>query len=109
MDGVQYIFAVNILHSISRGGEESMSSCGGNCNCGSGCSCGGGSLRRHNVLPLLSKILLCKKYADLEEKMVNSETMILGVAPEKEPEMAAASENEGCKCGSSCSCNPCNC
>ncbi|RWW74708.1 hypothetical protein BHE74_00017355 [Ensete ventricosum] len=50
-------------------------------------------------------------YVDLEEKKATMETMILGVAPEKSHfEMATGStENEGCKCGSGCSCDPCNC
>ncbi|RRT74493.1 hypothetical protein B296_00009782 [Ensete ventricosum] len=69
-------------------------SCGGNCNCGGSCS--GSS---------------CKMYVHLEEKKATMETMILGVAPEKSHfEMATGStENEGCKCGSGCSCDPCNC
>lgn len=87
--------------------------CGSGCSCGGGYYNSLSPRHRipvlaHHVLPLLSKILLCvtvgmiqrvftrsiifcvflwcrcKKYADLDEKMVNSETMILGVAPEKE-------------------------
>ncbi|WOL20345.1 metallothionein-like protein type 2 [Canna indica] len=56
----------------------------------------------------------CKMYPDLEQKMTTtSETMILGVASDKSlvagHEMATGAENGGCKCGSGCSCDPCNC
>jgi len=39
-----------------------------------------------------------------------SETLVLGVAkPQFEgAEMGVTAEN-GCKCGSDCTCNPCNC
>lgn len=47
-----------------------------------------------------------------EERSSTSQTMIMGVAPQKghfeELETAAGSEN-GCKCGSNCTCDPCNC
>ncbi|KAJ0979504.1 hypothetical protein J5N97_014978 [Dioscorea zingiberensis] len=70
-------------------------SCGSNCSCGSDCKCG-------------------KMYPDLGvEKMSTTQTMILGVAPAKEQfegfEMATGSENDGCKCGSNCQCDPCKC
>ncbi|XP_072998233.1 metallothionein-like protein 2 [Typha latifolia] len=72
-------------------------SCGGNCGCGSSCNCGGG----------------CKKNLDMPEKNTTSQVMILGVAPEKGQsegvEMVEKAEEGGCKCGSSCSCNPCRC
>nr|CAF31410.1 type 2 metallothionein [Posidonia oceanica] len=76
-----------------------MSCCGGSCGCGSGCNCGNGCGG-------------CKMYPDLLEMGSTSETLILGVAPEKKIfggfEMAGASEN-GCKCGSNCTCDPCAC
>ncbi|KAK1299283.1 Metallothionein-like protein type 2 [Acorus calamus] len=76
-----------------------MSCCGGNCGCGSSCKCGSGCGG-------------CGKYPDLEYYESTSETLIIGVAPEKKyfegSEMTMGSEN-GCKCGSSCSCDPCNC
>ncbi|KAJ8558486.1 hypothetical protein K7X08_034015 [Anisodus acutangulus] len=76
-----------------------MSCNGGNCGCGSGCSCGNGGG--------------CGMYPDLEK----STTLIIieGVAPMKNKAMAEGSSEKategghGCKCGSSCSCDPCNC
>ncbi|THU52817.1 hypothetical protein C4D60_Mb10t07930 [Musa balbisiana] len=77
-----------------------MSCSGGNCGCGSSCNCGSGCGG-------------CRKLTDLgEERSSTAQTMIMGVAPQKgyfeELEMAAGSEN-GCKCGSNCTCDPCNC
>ncbi|KAI4340079.1 hypothetical protein MLD38_024951 [Melastoma candidum] len=75
-----------------------MSCCGGNCGCGSGCQCGTGCGG-------------CKMYPDFEEK-TSSDALIMGVAPRKASyeggEMAEGAEN-GCKCGSNCTCDPCNC
>ncbi|XP_043698296.1 metallothionein-like protein type 2 [Telopea speciosissima] len=79
-----------------------MSSCGGNCGCGSGCKCGngcGGS----------------KMYPDLSISggRTSTETIIVGVAPEKAyfeaSEMGVGAENDGCKCGANCTCDPCTC
>ncbi|OAY84761.1 metallothionein-like protein 2A [Ananas comosus] len=78
-----------------------MSCSGGKCGCGSGCSCGssGG----------------CKMYPEMAEKSTTSETVILGVAPEKgkfEGLEKVSETTEGscsCSCGSSCRCNPCRC
>ncbi|WCJ28299.1 Metallothionein-like protein 2 [Euphorbia peplus] len=76
-----------------------MSCCGGNCGCGSGCKCGNGCGG-------------CKMYPDMEK--TSSETMVLGVGAAKAQfeggEMGVAAENGGgCKCGDSCTCNPCTC
>jgi len=42
-----------------------------------------------------------------------TETVILGVGPAKiqfeGAEMGVTSEDGGCKCGDSCTCDPCNC
>ncbi|CAM8931644.1 unnamed protein product [Rhodiola kirilowii] len=77
-----------------------MSCCGGNCGCGSACKCGNGCGG-------------CKMYPDLSytESSSTTETLVFGVAPKQtyfdgEGEMG---ENGGCKCGSSCTCDPCSC
>nr|ACC77566.1 metallothionein [Prosopis juliflora] len=67
-----------------------------NCGCGSGCGCGS------------------KMYPDLSyTEKTTRESLVLGVAPTKVElegaETVVAAENEGCKCGSNCTCNPCNC
>lgn len=56
-------------------------------------------------------------YPDLVEKSSSSssETMVTGVSPVMKFDIEqmfgeAASANEGgCKCGSNCTCDPCNC
>ncbi|XP_014492069.1 metallothionein-like protein 2 [Vigna radiata var. radiata] len=78
-----------------------MSCCGGNCGCGSSCKCGSGCGG-------------CKMYPDLSyTEQTTTETLVMGVAPVKAQfegaEMGVAGENDGCKCGSNCTCNPCTC
>nr|AFF18618.1 type 2 metallothionein-like protein [Puccinellia tenuiflora] len=77
------------------------SCCGGNCGCGSGCKCGNGCGG-------------CKMYPDMAEEVTSTtKTVIMGVAPSKghaeDGFEAAGAENDGCKCGPNCSCNPCKC
>ncbi|OVA16496.1 Metallothionein [Macleaya cordata] len=75
-----------------------MSCCGGNCGCGAGCKCGNGCGG-------------CKMYPDMER--TSTESLIVGVAPVKSyferSEMGVGAEEGGCKCGDSCTCDPCNC
>ncbi|WJX49235.1 Metallothionein-like protein 1 [Trifolium repens] len=69
--------------------------CGSSCNCGDSCKCN----KRSSGL----------NYVEAE----TAETVILGVGPAKiqfkDAEMGVAAEDSGCKCGSSCTCDPCNC
>ncbi|RRT70947.1 hypothetical protein BHE74_00018326 [Ensete ventricosum] len=53
-------------------------------------------------------------YPDLlTERDTTTQTMVMGVVPQKvnyeELDMAAEGSEHGCKCGSSCTCDPCNC
>ncbi|KAF8397509.1 hypothetical protein HHK36_016426 [Tetracentron sinense] len=78
-----------------------MSCCGGNCGCGSGCKCGSGCGG-------------CNMYPDFSfSESTTTETLIVGVAPKatyfEGSEMSYGAENDGCKCGSSCTCDPCTC
>ncbi|XP_039070976.1 metallothionein-like protein 1 [Hibiscus syriacus] len=72
------------------------------CSCGSGCKCGDNCSSR------------CSRNLNLgySGKTTNAETIISGVAPMKMnfegSEMSTESGHE-CKCGSSCTCDPCNC
>ncbi|KAE8692454.1 Metallothionein-like protein type 2 [Hibiscus syriacus] len=79
-----------------------MSCCGGNCGCGTGSKCGSGCGG-------------CKMYPDMSAaEMTTTETLVLGVPPQKAhfegAEMESGAESGGkCKCGDNCTCNPCNC
>ncbi|KAJ7961425.1 Metallothionein protein [Quillaja saponaria] len=78
-----------------------MSCCGGNCGCGSGCKCGSGCGG-------------CKMYPDMGFENTTTETLIMGVPPTmktyfEESEIGVGAENDGCKCGSDCKCDPCAC
>ena len=45
-----------------------------------------------------------------ESESTTAETLILGVAPNPKTIMyCEGSENGGCKCGASCTCDPCTC
>ncbi|CAN4116087.1 unnamed protein product [Withania somnifera] len=69
-----------------------------------------------NCINYLEKLSICKMYPDLSytESTTTTETLVLGVGPEKtsfgamEMGESPVAEN-GCKCGSDCKCNPCNC
>ncbi|CAA2964326.1 metallothionein-like protein type 2 [Olea europaea var. sylvestris] len=82
-----------------------MSCCEGNTGSGYSSKCGNGGGG-------------CNMYTDLsytEATAATTETVVLGVAPQKthfegsESEMGAAATENGCKCGDNCTCNPCNC
>ncbi|XAR68947.1 hypothetical protein NMG60_11000371 [Bertholletia excelsa] len=77
-----------------------MSCCGGNCGCGSGCQCGSGCGG-------------CKMYPELSHtEKTSTETLVLGVAPQKARAEGSETRGEegehGCKCNP-CKCDPCNC
>ncbi|KAL3829124.1 hypothetical protein ACJIZ3_017926 [Penstemon smallii] len=75
-----------------------MSTCGGNSSCGSSCKCGNGCG--------------CGMYPDVEKSTGTHVTIIEGIAPVKmyiEGSDETSFGAEGCKCGSSCQCDPCNC
>ncbi|KAK7395297.1 hypothetical protein VNO78_15848 [Psophocarpus tetragonolobus] len=91
-----YLFLLCVFFSHLK-----MSCCGGNCGCGSACKCGSGCGG-------------CKMYPDLSyTEQTTTETLVMGVAPVKAqfegPEMGVPAENDGCKCGANCTCNPCTC
>ena len=53
-------------------------------------------------------------YPDLSyTESTTTETLVMGVAPVKaqfeSAEMGVPAENDGCKCGANCTCNPCTC
>ncbi|CAA7033625.1 unnamed protein product [Microthlaspi erraticum] len=79
-----------------------MSCCGGNCGCGSGCKCGNGCGG-------------CKRNPDLgfTAETTTTETFVFGVAPAMKNQYEASdessAENDACKCGSDCKCDPCTC
>ncbi|TYI48738.1 hypothetical protein E1A91_D13G268100v1 [Gossypium mustelinum] len=71
------------------------------CNCGSSCTCGDSCSCSRNL------------NLGYSEKTTSTQTIISGVAPVKMtfegPEMSTTESGHGCKCGSNCSCDPCNC
>ncbi|KAB1768084.1 hypothetical protein FKQ75_29920, partial [Klebsiella pneumoniae] len=90
-----YLIILFILFTI----HSKMSCCGGNCGCGAGCKCGNGCGG-------------CGMYPDVEKN--TTATIIDGVAPTKTfsqgSEMSFVTEGgHACKCGSNCTCDPCNC
>ncbi|CAN8270032.1 unnamed protein product [Cochlearia groenlandica] len=81
-----------------------MSGCGGNCGCGSGCKCGSGC-----------SCSCCKRNPDVgfSGEASATETLIYGVGPVTKNQYEASGErnveNDACKCGSDCKCDPCTC
>ncbi|KAI3435363.1 uncharacterized protein J3R85_006303 [Psidium guajava] len=79
-------------------------SCGGNCGCGAGCKCGDGCGGGCKMFPDMS-------YAENS----SSEALVMGVAASEKTEkmeggeMGVAGGENGCKCGSNCTCDPCTC
>jgi len=55
----------------------------------------------------------CNKYSFDLSYAEKSESLVLGVVAAKGQfeggEMGVGAEDGGCKCGSSCTCDPCNC
>ncbi|CAF2126838.1 unnamed protein product [Brassica napus] len=78
-----------------------MSCCGGNCGCGSACTCVSGCCGGQN--PELG----------FSGETTTTETFVFGVAPAMKNQYEAFGEsnveNDGCKCGSDCKCDPCTC
>ncbi|XP_039027707.1 metallothionein-like protein 1 isoform X1 [Hibiscus syriacus] len=71
-------------------------SCGSGCKCGDNCSCRCSRNLNQGYL----------------EKTTGAENIISGVAPVKinfEVSEISAESGHGCKCGSNCTCDPCNC
>ncbi|CAM8970090.1 unnamed protein product [Rhodiola kirilowii] len=73
----------------------------GNCSCGSSCSCDSCN---------------CSMYPNISETAtMGTRSIVTGLAPQVNmnsyggAEMGFAAEDGGCKCGSSCTCDPCNC
>ncbi|GLJ25564.1 hypothetical protein SUGI_0489570 [Cryptomeria japonica] len=74
-----------------------MSCCGGNCGCGANCGCGSGCKG-------------CGMYPDIE-RSVSKEIGLGSSASDMgyvDGSVTVAGEN-GCKCGGSCTCDPCTC
>ncbi|KAL0648895.1 hypothetical protein Bca4012_047186 [Brassica carinata] len=68
------------------------------------------------VYTLITFFLNCKMYPDLgfSGETTTTETLVLGVAPAMNSQYEASgetfvAENDACKCGSDCKCNPCTC
>nr|ABK23882.1 unknown [Picea sitchensis]ACN41150.1 unknown [Picea sitchensis] len=83
-----------------------MSCCGGNCGCGDSCKCGSGCKGCHSI-PDLS----------FGEKTVDA-PLFAATASDNgyfDDSVTVAGENGcgcaagGCKCGDTCTCDPCNC
>ncbi|KAI4354481.1 hypothetical protein L6164_003340 [Bauhinia variegata] len=68
------------------------------CNCGSSCGCSD---------------CKCGKNRDVISEQTTTATLVMGVAPTKAHfegvEMGVEAAENGCKCGSNCTCDPCNC
>nr|ANF89432.1 metallothionein-like protein [Sedum polytrichoides] len=76
---------------------SSSCSCGSSCKCGSGCNCS-------------------SMYPDISETAsMGTRSIVTGLAPQvnmnsfEGVEMGLGENEGGCKCGSSCTCDPCNC
>uniref|UniRef100_A0ACD6ARG2 Uncharacterized protein n=1 Tax=Avena sativa TaxID=4498 RepID=A0ACD6ARG2_AVESA len=84
-----------LLTNLKLGIWKMSCSCGSSCGCGSNCKCG-------------------KMYPDLDEQastttQAQAAVVVVGVAHESKAGQFAVASGEGCKCGSSCTCDPCNC
>ncbi|PWA35648.1 metallothionein-like protein type 2 [Artemisia annua] len=81
---------------------SSTNCCGGSCGCGSACKC-------------QTSCSGCKMSPDFTENTTTTTTTVTGLGPNKSHEGsemgASTSENDddGCKCGDKCTCDPCTC